>query len=213
MSGSRSRYRPGRGRRPVCRAHRHLGARRVGAGQHWATPHSPPVRSSPPSGPTAPTPACRTAAPMPRSTSDRTTRTSRSWTSGRDTRPAPRRFHGTARRAFRSAAGATTLSCRIDLVTLGLLVGIGSHAAWADSVCPGPGMSLFQGDQKDNIALIPAAPLTSGGYINDWPLRSWIGLTAVGLYDHGVSVALRLPAGLQECRVDHTATKTTALCW
>ena len=112
------------------------------------------------------------------------------------------------------------MSYRIDPVTLGLLVGIGSHAAWADVVCPGQagnerltGMSLFQGDPRDNIELIPAAPLTSGGYVNDWPLRSSIGLTAVCLYDHGVKVLLRVPAGLQECRVDHTATKTTALCW
>ena len=74
-------------------------------------------------------------------------------------------------------------------------------------------MSLFQGDPKENIELIPAVPLTSGGYINDWPLGSSMGLTAVCLYDHGVKVVLRLPAGLQECRVDHTATKTTALCW
>ena len=94
-------------------------------------------------------------------------------------------------------------------------------AAKASMVCPETsanqpltGMSLFQGDPRDNIVLIPADPLTPNGYINDWPRITNSGvLIAVCLYKGGIKLQLKVPAGLGECRVDHTSVHTTALCW
>jgi len=112
------------------------------------------------------------------------------------------------------------MSYRIDIITLTLLLGFGANAAGAEVVCPGQSgnqrltrMSVFQGNLKDNIELVPVDPLANGGYINDWKRRYSTRLIVVCLYDRDANMAFRRPDGLHACRVDHTPVKTTDRCW
>lgn len=73
--------------------------------------------------------------------------------------------------------------------------------------------SLFEGDLAKQVELAPgSAPGPNGSYVNNWPLRSSVGLVAVCRFEGAPEQRLNLPPGLSSCRAEGSTRQLTASC-